>query len=98
MSCIKPGKIIIDSISRNLYKKKVEIKHSYQKIYIFFLNITFYLDRECPELPQPEQGAVTLSGREFGGKATYTCPIGNNVVGVSIRCRVTTTERMISKD
>ncbi|XP_055302678.1 protein lev-9 isoform X3 [Sitodiplosis mosellana] len=45
-------------------------------------------DRECPELPQPELGAVTLSGREFGGKATYTCPIGYNVVGLATRlCR-----------
>lgn len=41
-----------------------------------------FLDRECPELPQPELGTVTLSGREFGGKATYTCPLGYNVVGV----------------
>ncbi|XP_031618739.1 uncharacterized protein LOC116337915 isoform X2 [Contarinia nasturtii] len=45
-------------------------------------------DRECPELPQPELGTVTLSGREFGGKAVYTCPLGYNVVGLAERlCR-----------
>lgn len=39
-------------------------------------------DRECPELPQPEMGSVNMTGREFGGKAIYTCPIGYNVIGV----------------
>lgn len=42
-------------------------------------------DRECPELPQPEEiGSVNITGREFGGKAVYSCPIGYNVVGVII--------------
>lgn len=40
-------------------------------------------DRECPELPQPEEiGSVNMTGREFGGKAIYSCPIGYNVIGV----------------
>lgn len=51
----------------------------------FSLTFLFHLDRECAELPQLELGTVTLSGREFGGKATYTCPIGYNVVGVNLR-------------
>lgn len=49
--------------------------------------LLFHLDRECPELPQLELGTVTLSGREFGGKATYTCPIGYNVVGVILQMK-----------
>lgn len=49
---------------------------------------TVIIDRECPELPQPELGTVTLSSREFGGKATYTCPIGYNVVGVIFKMNV----------
>lgn len=45
-------------------------------------------DRECPELTQPELGAVIMSGREFGGLATYSCPHGYNVVGLQSRlCR-----------
>lgn len=43
------------------------------------------LDRECPELPQPEMGSVNMTGREFGGKAIYTCPIGYNVIGVTFQ-------------
>lgn len=39
-------------------------------------------DRECPDLPQPELGSVNITGREFGGKAIYSCPIGHNVIGV----------------
>lgn len=48
------------------------------------------LDRECPELQQPESGAVTLSGHPaiFGVRAVYTCPAGFNVVGLQSRlCR-----------
>lgn len=45
-------------------------------------------DRECPDIPQPEIGTVTISGREFGGRATYTCPHGYHVVGLQNRlCR-----------
>lgn len=63
------------------YFDKVNFSPEYFSIIIIiFSNV---IDRECPELPQPELGTVvTLSGREFGGKATYTCPIGYNVVGV----------------
>lgn len=50
----------------------------------FLCFVSFDLDRECPVLPEPENTTVTLSGREFGGKATYACPPGYNVVGVSI--------------
>lgn len=39
-------------------------------------------DRECPELEQPSLGQVVLSGRHFGGRATYTCPHGYHVVGL----------------
>lgn len=52
---------------------------------LVFLNmeiIKYFSDRECPELPQPELGEVTLSGREFGAKATYSCPLGHSVIGV----------------
>ncbi|XP_055372262.1 uncharacterized protein LOC129606153 isoform X4 [Condylostylus longicornis] len=42
-------------------------------------------DRECPELNQPPLGTVTISGRHFGGRATYTCPHGYHVVGLASR-------------
>lgn len=42
-------------------------------------------DRECPELVQPALGAVTVSGKFFGSRATYTCPHGYHVVGLQSR-------------
>ncbi|XP_035774232.1 sushi, von Willebrand factor type A, EGF and pentraxin domain-containing protein 1-like [Anopheles albimanus] len=42
-------------------------------------------DRECPDLPQPSLGTVTLSGKHFGSRATYTCPHGYHVVGLQSR-------------
>uniref|UniRef100_A0AAG5DBD4 Sushi domain-containing protein n=1 Tax=Anopheles atroparvus TaxID=41427 RepID=A0AAG5DBD4_ANOAO len=42
-------------------------------------------DRECPELTQPSLGSVTLSGKHFGSRATYTCPHGYHVVGLQSR-------------
>lgn len=47
-----------------------------------------FVDRECPEIAQPEIGTVTISGREFGGRAVYSCPHGYHVVGLQSRlCR-----------
>lgn len=46
-------------------------------------NVLIFADRECPELPSLEVGEVVISGREFGAKAEYSCPMGYNVVGVS---------------
>lgn len=31
---------------------------------------------ECPALPQPDNGLVTLSGVTFGSLATYVCNAG----------------------
>ncbi|XP_050076471.1 uncharacterized protein LOC126563780 [Anopheles maculipalpis] len=42
-------------------------------------------DRECPDLAQPSLGSVTLSGKHFGSRATYTCPHGYHVVGLQSR-------------
>jgi len=42
-------------------------------------------DRECPELQQPALGGVSISGRTFGSRATYTCPHGYHVVGLQSR-------------
>uniref|UniRef100_A0A8W7PH35 Uncharacterized protein n=1 Tax=Anopheles coluzzii TaxID=1518534 RepID=A0A8W7PH35_ANOCL len=42
-------------------------------------------DRECPDLSQPSLGSVTLSGKHFGSRATYTCPHGYHVVGLQSR-------------
>lgn len=47
-----------------------------------FLIIT---DRECPELAQPSLGQVTVAGRHFGARATYSCPHGYHVVGLQSR-------------
>lgn len=47
-----------------------------------FRFIIKFTDRECPELEQPSLGQVVLSGRHFGGRATYTCPHGYHVVGL----------------
>ncbi|GBP40689.1 Limulus clotting factor C [Eumeta japonica] len=42
-------------------------------------------NRECPELEQPEIGTVTVTGRLFGDRATYSCPQGYHVVGLQSR-------------
>ncbi|XP_063369637.1 uncharacterized protein LOC134657962 [Cydia amplana] len=42
-------------------------------------------DRECPELEQPENGKVAVTGRFFGDKAVYTCTHGFHVVGLASR-------------
>uniref|UniRef100_T1GE83 Sushi domain-containing protein n=1 Tax=Megaselia scalaris TaxID=36166 RepID=T1GE83_MEGSC len=42
-------------------------------------------DRECPELAKPSLGSVDISGRHFGNRATYSCPVGYNVVGLQSR-------------
>lgn len=36
-------------------------------------------------MPQPALGKMTLSGRHFGERATYTCPDGYHVVGLASR-------------
>lgn len=58
-----------------------------KRFHSFFFNWEF-ADRECPELPQPEVGSVNMTGREFGGKAIYTCPIGQNVIGVIWKMKI----------
>lgn len=56
-------------------------------IYEFIKRLRNYFstDRECPELAEPSLGTVSLSGRHFGGRATYTCPHGYHVVGLQSR-------------
>lgn len=45
----------------------------------------FFADRECPELSDPELGRVTVTGRLFGDRASYTCQHGYHVVGLQSR-------------
>lgn len=74
MSCIKPGK----KANHCFTHQDVSNQHSLSFWIIF-------TDRECPELPQPEEiGSVNITGREFGGKAVYSCPLGYNVIGVRL--------------
>ncbi|XP_075238075.1 hig-anchoring scaffold protein isoform X6 [Lycorma delicatula] len=42
-------------------------------------------ERECEELKNPVDGSVVVSGRLFKDKATYTCELGNHVVGLRER-------------
>ncbi|XP_068084486.1 sushi, von Willebrand factor type A, EGF and pentraxin domain-containing protein 1 [Anabrus simplex] len=42
-------------------------------------------ERECPELSHPDLGAVTMTGRLFGDRASYTCASGFHVVGLQER-------------
>ncbi|XP_037811776.1 CUB and sushi domain-containing protein 1 isoform X2 [Lucilia sericata] len=42
-------------------------------------------DRECPELAQPTLGQVTVGGKHFGARASYSCPHGYHVVGLQSR-------------
>lgn len=48
-------------------------------------NILSFTERECPELPNPTLGTVTLTGRNFSSRAIYTCPHGYHVVGLHSR-------------
>ena len=46
-------------------------------------------EKECPELPDPDNGQVHLSGRHFQDQAVYTCDRGHTMVGASKRlCQV----------
>jgi CUB/sushi domain-containing protein len=40
---------------------------------------------ECPALAKPANGRVTLTGRTFGSKATYSCNRGYELIGGSMR-------------
>ena len=40
---------------------------------------------DCGNLTTPANGQVTATGTTFGGTATYSCNIGYNLVGDSIR-------------
>lgn len=42
-------------------------------------------ERECEELTSPALGSVTVTGRLFNDKATYSCEIGYHVVGLKER-------------
>lgn len=42
-------------------------------------------DRECEDLTSPELGVVTLTGRMFGDRATYSCDHGFHLVGLKER-------------
>ncbi|XP_021914139.1 sushi, von Willebrand factor type A, EGF and pentraxin domain-containing protein 1 isoform X2 [Zootermopsis nevadensis] len=42
-------------------------------------------ERECGELTSPALGSVSLSGRFFGDRATYSCDLGFHVVGLKER-------------
>merc|ERR1719192_2077422 len=42
-------------------------------------------EKECPELPDPDHGQVTLQGRHFKDLATYSCDSGFQIVGVGRR-------------
>merc|ERR1719204_1056990 len=39
-------------------------------------------EKECPELPDPPNGQVHLTGRHFQDRAVYTCDEGYQIVGV----------------
>ncbi|XP_047002642.1 protein lev-9-like [Schistocerca americana] len=44
-----------------------------------------FAERECEELLEPDLGTVTLTGRLFGDRATYSCQLGYHVVGLRER-------------
>lgn len=44
-----------------------------------------FLDRECPDLSDPELGHVTITGKLFGDRASYSCQHGYHVVGLQSR-------------
>ncbi len=69
------------------------VRFKFKRVYVIFYfvysyslsyTLTIFTDRECPELEQPSLGQVVLSGRHFGGRATYTCPHGYHVVGLGM--------------
>ena len=41
-------------------------------------------ERECPELADPHNGQVSLTGRHFQDRASYSCHQGYTVVGVEV--------------
>lgn len=47
--------------------------------------VWMFSERECEELRSPAVGTVTLTGRLFGDKATYSCELGYHVVGLRER-------------
>ena len=44
--------------------------------------LNFFLPENCPILPDPENGMVTLTGVSVGDMATYTCNDGFELMGV----------------
>jgi hypothetical protein len=45
-------------------------------------------ERECEEVTSPALGSVSVSGRNFGDKAVYSCEPGYHLVGLKERlCR-----------
>ena len=42
---------------------------------------TFFSAGQCPNLPNPSNGIVTLSGRNLGSTATYKCNDGYKLIG-----------------
>ena len=40
---------------------------------------------DCGQLPSPANGQVSLSGTLFGSTASYSCGVGFNLVGNTIR-------------
>lgn len=46
---------------------------------------TCFTDRECPEPEQIPFGTVTVTGRLFGDRVTYSCQHGYHVVGLQSR-------------
>ena len=65
----------------------VENIKSFGKEFIHFSDsfnkrrFSLFTDRECPELPSPTFGQVTLRGLLFNDKANYTCELGYTLVG-----------------
>ena len=59
----------------------IDLPHT-SSSFIFHSNLTAI---ECPSLPDPENGRVTLSGNTLGSSATYSCDNGFGLVGKSIR-------------
>jgi hypothetical protein len=56
--------------------------------YLVLKHCTLFTERECKELTSPELGSVSLVGRLFGDRATYSCDPGFHLVGLRERtCR-----------
>lgn len=43
--------------------------------------VTLFSAGQCPNLPNPNNGVVTLSGRNLGSTATYKCNNGYELIG-----------------